>query len=309
MSEIEDQTDNHDRTLKLLISGSRTVEKEIKTLNLTLRDNFKKLSYETKNFKIDFTNYVKTSEIDNLKKVYKQAHNDILSMNQTLKNTTDSLKIKYEKEFDNYKKIFENAKKEIDDTLRYKTSTIQSQVDNLVQMNKELTNENKKLKQLYNQLEGEIRYAQNIRKALRSSANNLFHVSSSHYERRYYLYKSKEINNFRIAQIVCHVFGGYLAEMDDWSEFKFVKTFLSSHDSCASKTSIMIGGTDEDQEGRWVHMSSGTPVVQLFWGTSEPGGGREENCLAIKECRDLHDYPCYPKKYYVKTFLCEVPNT
>ncbi|KAI8767437.1 perlucin [Biomphalaria glabrata] len=302
MSDIEEKTDNHERIFKLFVS---VVEQDINNVNLTLQDNLTKLSKELDLLKIDFTDYVKTLEINNLNSFYKQVHNDILSINQTLQNSTDSLKVKYEKEIDNHKKMFENAKKEIDDISSYKT-TFQSQIDKLVQQNNQLSNENTNLKQLFTHLEGEIRHMKEKDNKMRR-VHAIFNVSNSLYGRRYYLTKDTLFYNVTVAQAICLEHGGYLAEMDDVDEFIFVQDFLSSNDYCGWSTAIMIGGTDEDHEGRWVHISSKTPVVKEFWGYWQPGGGREENCQAFKACNYLHDYSCYLTSASRK-FLCEVPE-
>ncbi|KAI8767440.1 myosin-7 [Biomphalaria glabrata] len=310
-TEIWKTKDDQERNVTMLNSSVKRVEDDIQIMNSTLNTYFAKLLSQFHVIKDDLINYVKTSEIDDLKNLNKNIQKDVLFINHTLKNTADSLNIKRQKDFDNLNMLFQTANNEIN-TLKSESSTLKTQIDKLSRMNKELTDENMTLRQLYSQvnsrLDSEIKMLQqNVMKNVRATAHSIFHVSRSYFGRRYYLTKEKQFYCIRAAQNLCSGYGGYLAEVNDWSERNFVNSFLSSNDPCTADSVIMIGGTDEAEEGQWVHISRGTPVVSALWASGQPSGGRNENCQAFEKCSLLHDYNCYLSSPSRK-FLCEVPE-
>ncbi|KAK0053234.1 myosin-7 [Biomphalaria pfeifferi] len=310
-AEISKIKDDQERDLTMHNSGVKRVELDIRNMNSTLNTYFAKLSSQFYMIKNDLINYVKTSEIDYLKNLNKNIQKDVLFINRTFENAVDSLNIKRQKDFDNLNMLFQTANNEIN-TLKSESSTLKTQIDKLSRKNKELTDENMTLRQLYSQvnsrLDSEIKMLQqNVLKNVRATAHSIFHVSRSYFGRRYYLTKEKQFYCIKAAQNLCSGYGGYLAEVNDGSELNFVTSFLSSNDPCTWDSVIMIGGTDEAEEGRWVHISRGTPVVSAFWASGQPSGGRNENCQAFDKCSLLHDYSCYLSSPSRK-ILCEVPE-
>nr|KAI8743911.1 myosin-7-like [Biomphalaria glabrata] len=287
--------EDQERNLTMLTSSFKSFEDDMQIMNSTLNTYFVNISSEFHAIKDDLFNCVKASEIDDLKN------------NHTLQNTTDCLNIKRQKDFDNLNMLFQNANKEIN-TLKSESSTLKTEVEKLSKKNKELTGENINLRQLYSQINCEINILQQyVIKNVKAIENSIFHVSSSYNGHRYYLTIEKQFYCIKAAQFLCSVYGGYLAEVNDWNELNFIKSFLTSNDPCTGDSVIYIGGTDEVKEGRWVHISRGTPVVKALWDSGQPGGGRKENCQAFEKCSLLHDYSCLLKTPSRK-FLCEIPE-
>ncbi|KAK0053233.1 myosin-7, partial [Biomphalaria pfeifferi] len=287
--------EDQERNLTMLNSSVKSFEDDIQIMNSTINTYFANISSQFHAIKDDLFNCVKTSEIDDLKN------------NHTLQNTTDCLNTKRQKDFDNLNMLFQNANNEIN-TLKSESSTLKTEVEKLSKKNKELTGENINLRQLYSQINCEINILQQyVIKNVKAIEHSIFYVSSSYNGHRYYLTIEKQFYCIKAAQFLCSVYGGYLAEVNDWNELNFIKSFLSSNDPCTGDSVIYIGGTDEVKEGRWVHISRGTPVVKALWDSGQPGGGRKENCQAFEKCSLLHDYSCLLKSPSRK-FLCEIPE-
>ncbi|XP_060607555.1 perlucin-like protein [Ruditapes philippinarum] len=116
-----------------------------------------------------------------------------------------------------------------------------------------------------------------------------------------YLFPHNNLS-FHDAQRFCEHLGGYLTHVNDATENAFLKSYLSD-----LKDSIhWIGLTDEVTEGIWRWYDNNQVANFTNWHilTSEPNGGKAQNCVYIAEGHGYEwiDAPCDWKR----TPLCEM---
>jgi len=149
--------------------------------------------------------------------------------------------------------------------------------------------------------------------ALNAFANSLFMINTT-FNNTKYLVSRPFLQNTAMAESVCALFGGYLAEFDGY-EYVGIKAILVQQTSPTTgqhvNGSVLIGVTDEFAEGDFrfrSHPKTQTPSYNL-WGVSpqQPDGGRGENCVTLVPQDDwrMYDVPCYDNTAYVH-FMCEV---
>ncbi|GFR78488.1 collectin-10 [Elysia marginata] len=126
-----------------------------------------------------------------------------------------------------------------------------------------------------------------------------FDVVNGSQEKMYFVTKTEEPFDIREADFFCGVFGGYLAEIDDAEEYKFIVNFLKKVDGYE----VMTGGYDIDKERHWVYWHSGQPVKYSHWSEGNPNNYRGiEDCMEINLHRGgFNDLDCKSKR----KFLCE----
>ena len=126
-------------------------------------------------------------------------------------------------------------------------------------------------------------------------------VSRVYKDRVYLANKKQEIFELERANKECIQTGGYLVELEDDQENKFVLEFVKGLDYDI----YMTGGNDVQQEGRWVYYNSKKLVPsEVTWMQGEPNNLRNEDCMHFWVSRDgLNDSKCRRTASYV----CEVP--
>ncbi|XP_059176067.1 perlucin-like protein [Physella acuta] len=104
----------------------------------------------------------------------------------------------------------------------------------------------------------------------------LFHESQVFKGHRYYLSKPLGYPDFDTSEALCHLIGGYLVEVNDADEHRFIKSFLNTFSDISY---VYTGGSDEKKEGSWVFRGSGKPVTYFDWVEGQPGSDTLANCL------------------------------
>ena len=143
---------------------------------------------------------------------------------------------------------------------------------------------------------------------LNSSLQMIFQDSSSFEGHRYFL--SRKFRDIDVAtmQINCMAYGGYLVEINNGTEFDFVKNFLNSFFNDAAGDWVIVGASDQFSEGKWVFMKSNSPISFPNWNPGEPSRGSDEDCmmLMIDTGRRMHDCHCHDNELIVR-YMCEIP--
>ncbi|GFR89927.1 C-type lectin 11 [Elysia marginata] len=126
-----------------------------------------------------------------------------------------------------------------------------------------------------------------------------FDVVHRSQDKMYFVTKTEAPFDILAADSFCGQFGGYLAEIDDEEEYKFIVNFLWKVGGHA----FMTGGYDINREKHWVYWRSGKPVEYLRWSESNPDNYRGvEDCMEISLSRGgFNDVDCKSSK----KFLCE----
>ncbi|XP_055867114.1 uncharacterized protein LOC106064661 isoform X3 [Biomphalaria glabrata] len=166
----------------------------------------------------------------------------------------------------------------------------------LVETLQKLTLKVENLQLKVNSTEDHVRILDNFNKLKSSEQNNLtnalFVVSPTFQGKRYMLIKNQLYITANLAEVLCGVFGGYLAEVDSEEEFRFIRDNLLA---LGLFPHIITGATDEKQEGVWINRHSKTPAKFINWGPGEPNGGTRENCLS---------YTIYGNNWYMNDLFC-----
>ncbi|CAL1527239.1 unnamed protein product [Lymnaea stagnalis] len=139
------------------------------------------------------------------------------------------------------------------------------------------------------------------------AAAQLFDVSAPYNGRRYYLARKIVDATIHTAQATCEVYGGYLAEVNNATEFQFVQEFLKT---TTVLTGVFISGTDAAKEGQWVWPRLQQPVGFIDWAPGQPDNwGTYANCLILWRDKNwkMDDTDCYLQNGLTR-FLCEIPE-
>lgn len=101
--------------------------------------------------------------------------------------------------------------------------------------------------------------------------------------------------NWDVAKWSCEQFGYHLVYIQSGGENSFVAAQMSG-------VRFWAGATDRADEGTWA-WASGTEVSWDAWGSGEPNGSWEENCLEVNRREDgrWNDYECWEPV----GFVCE----
>ena len=174
-------------------------------------------------------------------------------------------------------------------------------LDNLLEkdfsyMMKKLTDEMDELQRVLSSLE------QNINNKLRSLDlhRERFDVSSVYQGRVYLLSKSVQVFSIIHAQSRCLKLGGYLLEVDDNEEMRFVSKFLFSGPRTVH---FWTGANDIQSENMFVYFHSKKRVPRIKWVDKQPDNyDNKEHCVEITG-KGLNDLPCDSNGKIV----CEVP--
>ncbi|XP_059146626.1 uncharacterized protein LOC131934583 [Physella acuta] len=166
-----------------------------------------------------------------------------------------------------------------------------------------------KLNQINSQVEHLVRI-NNIRdEKLELIKRTIFNISSSFNGRRYFLSPILNAIIDKHALAMCQLYNGYLAEIDSSTEYQFIVDFVFTD---PRMNSVLIGATDETQEGVWVNRHTQTPANYTKWAYDYPTVSREDNCLYIwSHDAEMVDGKCQAVSEGYKFFvgyLCEVPD-
>ena len=147
---------------------------------------------------------------------------------------------------------------------------------------------------------------------LNSSREGMFEAQSS-YNGSHYFLSRPVLRDLANADVMCRLFGGYLAEIRDKMEYDFVHDFLLV-ESGVDNEEVMLGATDETREGIWTYVYSGDKITYSAW-KDGANGGTGSNCLFFLGTykHDGHFYdgmvtqPCTAHTLGLVRFLCEIP--
>ncbi|KAK0054412.1 collectin-11 [Biomphalaria pfeifferi] len=180
--------------------------------------------------------------------------------------------------------------------------------EQLVDTLQKLTQIMENLQSRINSTEDRVRILDNFNKLKFSEQNNLtnalFVVSPTFQGKQYMLIKNQLYITANLAEVLCGLFGGYLAEVDSEEEFRFIRDNLLA---LGLFSQVITGATDERQEGVWINRHSKTPAKFINWGPGEPNGGTRENCQSYNTYGNIwhmNDLVCTPGSTF--GFICEV---
>ena len=129
-----------------------------------------------------------------------------------------------------------------------------------------------------------------------------FVVSEPFAGKRYFVTKTQIPFSIGDADYQCQLLGGYLAELNDQSEYDFVWDYCKS----LGGDHFFTGGNDIETEGTWKFYHSGTPVTYPNWNSGQPDNNKgDEDCLQLRISYGAsNDAPC---DYRTSKFICEIP--
>lgn len=93
---------------------------------------------------------------------------------------------------------------------------------------------------------------------------------------------------FQTARTACVNEGGYLAIPDSASE---ITALLAATPREGMMPWMWIGITDQGTEGTWMTVL-GTQASFLVWGSGEPDGGTQNNCVLLAQTNQMYDSTC-----------------
>ena len=142
-----------------------------------------------------------------------------------------------------------------------------------------------------------------IEHRLNSSREGMFEAQSS-YNGSHYFLSRPVVRDLANADVMCRLFGGYLAEIRDKMEYDFVHDFLQVDKAVTGF--VMIGETDEVKEGSWRYLYHGGSLSFTDW-KDNADGGTGSNCAFLLggHYNGMVTNPC--QHHSMDRFLCEIP--
>lgn len=140
--------------------------------------------------------------------------------------------------------------------------------------------------------------------SLEKTKLRLFNISEEFNGSKYYL-SSQFWKNVDVAEALCQVYGGYLAEINNAAEYGFIKNFLNPF---LGVDRVLVGASDELTEGQWYYRYSKHTVMFTNWNTGEPNTDSND-CMILYGFNDwkMQDFPCYDDDQELQRyFLCEI---
>ncbi|GFO00184.1 collectin-12 [Plakobranchus ocellatus] len=131
----------------------------------------------------------------------------------------------------------------------------------------------------------------------------LYGSSSVYKGRRYFIRIEHEPFNLAKMNGRCKQYGGYLVQIDDWNELKFLKGIVAG---AGGNGPFFTGITDEESEGRFYTYNDKKPAKYLKWRWFQPDNWYNEDCVNIDIgifSVGLNDMACGKSGRYI----CEVP--
>ncbi|XP_059158164.1 protein disulfide isomerase CRELD1-like [Physella acuta] len=138
-----------------------------------------------------------------------------------------------------------------------------------------------------------------------NASSVLFETPSPSNGRRYYLSKRSVNVDIVKSQAVCELMGGYLLEIDDQTEYTFIKNFIQGF---SGFDIVYTGAKDEDQDRVWVFKYSGKTVTYIDWQSGQPTNDAACMTLLFRFGEwKMDDYNCNDNSANTR-FICEVPD-
>ncbi|KAH9488076.1 hypothetical protein Btru_065474 [Bulinus truncatus] len=188
-------------------------------------------------------------------------------------------------------------------TVQYMINTISNQSvelvkcnDNLKKLQKTKINEGKKYQRLYS-------IYKSLKTQLDYLSNNLLFTPLVYKNKKYFVSKFP-YESANDAESYCEAMGGYLAEIDDQSEYKALQNLVLG----LPVDLVLIGGSDSVVEGTWVFPRSGKSVPILDWFQGQPDNAGNEDCLNLFKTYGgkMNDITCGFRSS-LDRFMCETP--
>ncbi|KAH9488077.1 hypothetical protein Btru_065477 [Bulinus truncatus] len=168
--------------------------------------------------------------------------------------------------------------------------------DNLKELQITKINEGKKYQRLYS--------IYNTLKTRLDSLSNILFFTPLVYNNKKYFVSKFPYQSATDAESYCSAIGGYLAEIDDQSEYKALQNFVLG----LPVDLVLIGGSDSAVEGTWIFPRTGKSVPILDWIPGQPDNLGNEDCLNLWKTHGgkMNDLPCGFRSSEDR-FMCETP--
>ncbi|XP_011183492.1 C-type lectin 37Db isoform X1 [Zeugodacus cucurbitae] len=116
---------------------------------------------------------------------------------------------------------------------------------------------------------------------------------------KYYIIFSAVKMNWYAAANYCRTFNGDLVTIDSETELKGLHVYL--HANNLNNTDYWISGNDLAEEGTYVSLSTGRPLLYTKYAAGEPDNSKEQNCLLLDVFKEsyMYDYPCNNPLYVI----------
>jgi len=119
------------------------------------------------------------------------------------------------------------------------------------------------------------------------------------YKNHYYYLSPPEEMDFTEGNTLCHLHGGYLAEINDKEEFDFIAneilSGLADYKDIGIKIGVKWSGTED--AGKWVYMASGGDVTYTHPAPGYTLYQREGACLGLSRHRQNASWYMYSTRY------------
>ncbi|XP_011206597.2 C-type lectin 37Db isoform X2 [Bactrocera dorsalis] len=110
---------------------------------------------------------------------------------------------------------------------------------------------------------------------------------------KYYIVFTGAKMNWFAAAHLCQTYNSDLATIDSETELNDLNFYLTSNGQIGKF--FWFGGTDLAEEGRYVSLSTGRPMIYTKFAAGQPDNYQEEDCLHLQAFNNIfymNDYPC-----------------
>ncbi|KAH9488075.1 hypothetical protein Btru_065473 [Bulinus truncatus] len=189
-------------------------------------------------------------------------------------------------------------------TVQYMVNTISNQSmelvkcnDNLQELQKTKSNQEEDYQRIYP-------IYKILKTRLESLSNILFFTPLVYNNKKYFVSKFP-YQSATDAESYCEAMGGYLAEIDDLSEYKALQNLVLG----LPVDLVLIGGSDSAVEGTWIFPRTRMTVPILDWIPGQPDNAQnDEDCLNLWKTHagKMNDLRCGFRSSEDR-FMCETP--
>ncbi|KAH9488078.1 hypothetical protein Btru_065478 [Bulinus truncatus] len=166
-----------------------------------------------------------------------------------------------------------------------------------------ISNYKKNYKQSRERLSAPVLHLQHFKNLIRIFKQHSILQSMVYNNKKYFVSKF-QYQSATEAESYCSAIGGYLAEIDDQSEYKALQNFVLG----LPVDLVLIGGSDSAVEGTWIFPRTGKSVPILDWIPGQPDNLGNEDCLNLWKTNGgkMNDLPCGFRSSEDR-FMCETP--
>ena len=105
----------------------------------------------------------------------------------------------------------------------------------------------------------------------------------------------------------CQELGGYLAEIDNEAEYRFVVQMMKKKRVFPVTRVVFLGARDLKNDGKFIFINSGKPATFFAWQKNRPTEPSPNDCVGLWRGTSMSNVSCQFITKAISRALCEIP--